>query len=166
MSVVLEALSKAEKEKKQGIFNQYQEKKIHDIKSTYQKIIGWIIALNICIILIVFVLILNYLLNKKEKPIEVEAKPLTSIMKEDLPAVSGSLKLSDQLIIYKNYIRIPDGPEIQISGRIEDNKDIYILVGPEMYKAGDSIGEVLLTDIQLRKVKIKYKEQEYEIPTV
>lgn len=166
MSVVLEALSKAEKEKKQGIFNQYQENKIHDIKSTYQKIIGWIIALNVCIIVILLVLLLNYLLNKKEKPIEVKVRPLTSIMKEDLTTVPGSVKLSDQLIVYKNYIRIPDGPEIKISGRIEDNKDIYILVGPEMYKTGDLIGEALLTDIQLRKVKIKYKEQEYEIPTV
>lgn len=167
MSIVLEALSKAEKEKKQGIFNQYQEKKMHDIKSSYQKAVGWIIALNICIIVILIVLIIHYLFHKNDKTKPPEAvKSTTPLIKEKQVSYSDPLQIPNQLILYKNYIQIPNGPEIKISGRIQDKDAIYILVGPEMYKIGDSIGDAILTDIQLKKVKIKYKEQEYEIPTV
>ena len=167
MSIVLEALSKAEKEKKQGIFNQYQEKKMHDIKNSYQKAVGWIIALNICIIMILVVLIINYLFHKNDKPKPAEAvKAPALLVKEKNLSYSDPFQIPNQLILKRNYIHIPDGPEIKISGRIEDKENVYILVGPEMYKIGDSIGDALLMDIQSKKIKIKYKEQEYEIPTV
>ena len=164
MSVVLKALSKAEKEKKQGIFHQYQEIKMNDMKRDYQKTIGWIIALNICIILILILMFIYYLFQKQQiKPVKV--KKLT-IMNEKPVTIPNTVKIREEFIVYKNYIQIPGGPEIKISGRIQDKNTVYILVGPEMYKIGDMIGDALLTDIQLRKVKIKYKEQEYEIPTV
>lgn len=165
MSIVLEALSKAEKEKKQGIFNQYHDKKMDDIKSSYQKLIGWIIALNVCIIVILLFFLAYYLFHKNEKPFPVEVKTLDSLVTQKTVPLPPQ-KVPEQFVVYRNYIQLPDGPEIKISGRIVDGNNVYILVGPEMYKVGDSIGDVRVTEIQSRKIKIKYKEQEYEIPTV
>lgn len=172
MSIVLEALNKAQKEKEQNVFTKYDYTKNQKIKSSYKKIIIIVLTLNFFIISIISVFFIffynrpvsnNANINSTITPKYIP--PATPIIQPTLNNTKSIINNPDQYIIVKNRITFMNGPELKISGVIEDSNQLFVMVDSDMYKKGDLFNGFTFLDITYKNIKIKYKDYIYDIPT-
>jgi hypothetical protein len=71
----------------------------------------------------------------------------------------------ERFIVYKRHLEIENGPSLDVNGVFEDDGSAFVLVGEDMFEAGDRIGEFTVKEVSLDEVKVQYKGRVYEIPT-
>lgn len=175
MSIVLDALNKAEKERqKNNIFSGASESKFIELKKKYKTIILIFIVCNIA----AAAAVLLFLLRGKEQNIDKSQAVVSEIalVKNDelisekeegiLEEEAAEEVISDTVEVRKNYLKLPTGREIFISGIMNEGADNQsIIIEDEILQAGDEYYQVIFLEISKRFVKVKYKDELYEIPT-
>lgn len=156
MSIVIDALNKAlkEKQKPPGIFGKYDDTKLSELKISYSKRIKFIVLVNLIIIGFIGIYFMIYfMLSKMHVKTNTEQK--IKVIPQTVP---------DQFIIYKNHLSITNGPQIEINGTFTEKKETFLMIGPDIYKKGDVINGADIIEITEKYARVKYKEKIYEIP--
>lgn len=174
MSIVLDALQKAEREKNQGGVPKLNDIKVHEVKSYYKKTLNFILIFNLVLIsFVVFILVSKF--NGKsikggtevKRVVEVPAVIAESLKPENKvePEKKQEVIVEELYILKKNHISFPNGDSLDLSGIFTDNKGAFVLIGPDMYKADDKTGKFIIKEITMTNVKVEYKGKIYDIPT-
>ena len=167
MSIVLEALEKAQregiKEEKREVLPQKEfSKNIPKPKKEIRKhnMYFWI---GILCVAILNLWLLNWWLNNNEAVVSVNVStPVT------LPEHAVSPKPQTREIFsisYKNDV-IPktENPVLMVSGIVWDPEEPIALINGKFFRKGDEVLGAKIEEIQVDRVKFLYKDEEFTIP--
>jgi hypothetical protein len=168
MSIVLDALNKAEQQRNRGVLRSDGDRKLKDLKSTYHRVLWVIVTVNVALVSAGAA----YFLAGRSG----DAPPGPSARKASAPAPTAVARAAvpsrpenpvdpERFIVYKRHLEIENGPSLDVNGVFEDDGSAFVLVGEDMFEAGDRIGEFTVKEVSLDEVKVQYKGRVYEIPT-
>jgi len=192
MSLVLDALNKADSENKQGVLSSANTSRINELKkSNTRKLLFIGLGNGVIIAILVFFIVIK---SDREKTLvkellKVDGKKLIAktmpekiipnqkktLQKKIAKASSVKTVNSDQnhtdntfktkAKIRRKYLKAPDGFVLRLNGTYIDEEESFLLYKDDMYKAGDVIDDIV-TVVSVRKkfVEIKYKGKTYAIP--
>ena len=167
MSIVLEALEKAQregiKEEKKEILPQKEfPKDIPKVKKEVRKhnLYLWVGILCVAILNLWF---LNWWLNRNEAVVSVNVSTPVILPKH---AVSPKPQTREILSIsYRNDI-IPetDYPVLTVTGIVWDPEEPIALINGKFFRKGNEVLGAKIEEIQVDRVKFLYKDEEFTIP--
>ncbi|MBN2145271.1 MAG: hypothetical protein JW774_11670 [Candidatus Aureabacteria bacterium] len=170
MSIVLDALNKAEKER-EGQPTRVHDVKIHEVQSFYKKVLLFVFLGNV---FLVCVLMGGFLLKNRKAHVSFpyddskEAQSSLSVNDvtrgESTPVISTSETVKETSIS-RNHLFISGGPDININGVFLDKNKGYILVGSETLGVNDTLCGMKILSITLKEVQFEYKGEVYTVPT-
>jgi len=193
MSLVLDALNKADSENKQGVLSNANTSRINELKRSNTRKILFIGAGNgvIIAILIFFIVaksdrektLVGELLKVDGKKLVAKTMPVKTIIanqktvkpKETHPVKPVKMihskkqqpenTPSTKAKIRRKYLKAPDGFVLKLNGTYIDEQEAFLLYKDEMYKAGDIIDDIItVVSVKKKSVKIQYKGHIYAIP--
>jgi hypothetical protein len=185
MSIVLDALNKAEKERHSQP-TKIHEVKIQEVRVFYKKVLVFVFLGNVmlvCFLLAGFILknknisLSHFFDSGSSAPLAPE--PSEKLPKAELPSMKAEAAKQekkktmaspipenlDQYIITRNHLSITGGPELNISGVFVDKNKGCILIGSETLGINDSLYGMRIVDITLKQVTFEYKGRIYVVPT-
>lgn len=189
MSVVLDALNKAQKEQQDGRSGRsFYREEFRALKKKYKY---WIVAL-VVINLVIFIgggtliyynsdsikQFLKSIVASSENKVVQNELEITAVAtqpevrpnlaeKKLSPVVKTSNKPfdSDSLItIDKNYFAVKGGPTLKISGVMKDGDNSSVIIGEEFLLIGEEIDGVVIEKVTRRKLTLSYKGKSYVVP--
>ena len=178
MSIVLDALNKAEKERHSQP-TKIHEVKIQEVRVFYKKVLVFVFLGNV---MLVCFLLAGFLLKNKNislihffnsgtsaaaahEPSVPSMKTEAAKPEEKKTIASPIPENLDQYIITRNHLSITGGPELNISGVFVDKNKGCILIGSETLGINDSLYGMRIVDITLKQVTFEYKGRIYVVPT-
>jgi hypothetical protein len=181
MSVVLDALKRAERERPIAIINTSlgsspsTKTDIVTTKNSHKKTLLGITVLN-CVAILATYFFLKPAPTSVTKLHVTPVPPITeaSPIPQDIAApeqlatvVSAPVSAPEIKKIKKkrNYLSIQNGPEIKIDGIFLDKNGAFVLFGDEMLPVGADMDGATITAITTNKVLLQYQGQDYAINT-
>ena len=190
MSIVLDALNKAQKEQQDGRSGRsFYREEFRALKKKYKY---WIVAL-IVINLSIFIgggtfvyynsnMIKDYIKSMMAKPtdqvdptefeVHPESQSPSQLVQQTIEAPIESIAPEEdiseneeaEISIDKNYFAVKNGPTLKISGVMQDGDNSSVIIGEEFLLIGEEIDGVTIEKVTRRKLTVTYKGESYVIP--
>ncbi|MBN1521522.1 MAG: hypothetical protein JW928_03230 [Candidatus Aureabacteria bacterium] len=177
MSLIMDALEKAQRDKDRKKGELTEENLLHPVLSrkagSGKKLFTVLLLTNLVVIMLIsggVVLFRSFSFSKKDvssPPIIKDASFANRqniALESETDEMSGRYEKQDlsEEVVYQEEIVLPNGLRLKVDGVYLDGDVPYALIGPEIVKVGDTIeGVVRVNYIDFNKVGVEYNNRQY-----